>query len=84
MNDFVKSSIRTYVPIAVGALFAWLATLGLELNAEAETGLIVFGTALSQGAYYLAVHLLEQRWPAVGKLLGASGTPVYANSRELD
>ena len=76
-NNFVTSLIRTYVPIAVGALASYLVTNGIELNAEAQLGLVTFLTALLQGAYYLAARLLENKFPQLGFLLGSSKTPEY-------
>lgn len=77
MNSFIISQIRTYVPILVGALAAWLLTKGVELDTDTQAGLIVFLTGLLQGLYYLIVRLLEKRWPKVGVLLGVASKPVY-------
>lgn len=77
MSDFVISLIRTYVPIGVGAVAAWLATLGIDVTGEAAAGLVIFITALLQGLYYLVVRLLETKWPAVGALLGKKSEPIY-------
>lgn len=77
MSDWLISQIRTYVPAGVGALLAWLATLGLDLGAEAQVGLVTFLTAALTGVYYTLIRLLERRWPQVGILLGARKTPVY-------
>jgi hypothetical protein len=79
MNDYFTSLIRTWVPLGVGAILSWLASLGLELGAEAEVGLVTFGTALITGVYYLIVRALEEKWPAFGKLLGKKALPVYAH-----
>lgn len=78
MNSFVTSLIRTYVPIAVGAVIAWLATLGLQLDAEAQSGLIVFLTGISQAIYYFIARWIERKFPQIGTvLLGSSKAPVY-------
>jgi len=77
MSDYLLSVIRTAVPAAAGAIVGWLATLGLELGAEAEAGLVLFLGALGTAVYYAVVRALESRWPALGKLLGASRKPVY-------
>lgn len=78
MSNFVTSLIRTYVPIAVGALAAYLLTKGIEIDANAQLGLVTFLTTLIQGAYYLAARLLERRFPDIGGLLlGSSQKPVY-------
>ena len=75
--DFITSIIRTYVPIAVGAMIAFLATKGVDVGPEASAGLITFLTALSQGVYYLAARLLESKFPQLGFLLGSSKKPEY-------
>ena len=77
MTVFVLSIIRTWVPIGVGALISWLTvTVGLpEIPEEGATGLIIFLTAVLQGAYYLLVRWLEQKFPQIGVLLGAAKSP---------
>lgn len=78
MSNFITSLIRTWVPIAVGALVSWLLTLGIEIDADAQAGLIIFLTSVLQGLYYLVVRVLEQRWPRIGALLlGNSSKPDY-------
>lgn len=77
LREIVPSLIRTYTPAAVGALVAWLATLGIELDGTAATGLIAFLTALFTGLYYTAARLIEQRKPKAGAvMLGSSKQPV--------
>jgi len=75
VNALALSAIRTVVPIIVGGLVSWLITVGVELDAEAQAGFIVFLTGLLQAVYYLVVRVVEQRWPEVGVLLGAAKTP---------
>jgi hypothetical protein len=77
MTDLVVSLIRTYVPLAVGTLVAWLATKGINLDVDAATGLTAFLSAVFTGVYYLAARLLEQRWPEFGALLGKAKKPEY-------
>lgn len=79
MPDFLVSLLRTYVPIAVGALVSWLLTLGIELDAETQAGLIVALTGLSQAAYYALVRAIEPRLPdwLTRALLGSAKAPVY-------
>lgn len=77
MNNFVTSLIRTYVPIAVGALISYLAVRGITLDANAVAGLVTFFTALLQALYYLAARLLEKKVPKLSILLGSSAQPVY-------
>ena len=77
MTNFVTSLIRTYVPILVGALASYFLTLGLELDANAQLGLVTFLTALLQGGYYLLARILERRYPQLSVLLGSSTQPKY-------
>lgn len=77
MSDYLLSLVRTAVGTIAGAVLGWLATIGLELGAEAEAGLVVFLSALATVAYYALVRALESRWPAFGRLLGASRKPTY-------
>lgn len=81
MNDFVTSLIRTYVPIAVGAVVSFLLTKGIELDANAQLGLVTFLTALLQGVYYLVARLLEQKFPQLGFLLGSTKKPEYTETK---
>lgn len=82
MTNFFTSLVRTYVPIIVGAFAAWLITVGIELDANSQAGLIVALTGLLQGAYYLAVRLLERKFPQIGVLLGSTQKPVYVEKTE--
>lgn len=81
MNSFVISQIRTYVPILVGALVAWLITVGVELDSDTQAGIIVALTGLLQGLYYFIVRLLEKKWPKIGVLLGVASKPVYTEPK---
>jgi hypothetical protein len=81
VSDKLISLIRTYVPVAVGWFLTWLATnLGVVLDAESSTGLIVGVTALVTAAYYTLARLLESRWPWLGILLGATKQPAYGGA----
>ncbi|GAA2618675.1 hypothetical protein SMC26_40240 [Actinomadura fulvescens] len=82
MSDELTSLIRTYVPIAVGALVAWLATLGVEVDDATSTALVVGITGVATAGYYTLVRLAESRWPWVGKLLGAARPPSYRPEQE--
>jgi hypothetical protein len=79
MPDFLTSLLRTYVPIAVGALVSWLLTLGVELDAETQAGLIVALTGLSQAAYYALVRAVEPHMPdwLTRIVLGSAKAPAY-------
>jgi uncharacterized membrane protein len=76
-NTFV-SFIRTYVPVAVGALISWLVAHDIVLDEEAQTGLTIGLTGLVIALYYLVARLLERKWPIFGFLLGTVKVqPVY-------
>lgn len=80
MSDLIVSYIRTGVPVVVGAVVAWLITLGVELDAETQAALITGLTGVCIAAYYAAVRALERRWPKVGVLLGKKSEPSYADT----
>ena len=84
LNDTIISVIRTWVPIAVGAAIAWLATSGLELDAETQTSLVIGITGLIQGAYYTVVRVLENQYPQIGWLLGKAKAPNYTPVEEIE
>lgn len=73
------SIIRTVVPLIVALLVGWAARIGLHLDSNA---LAILVTAVIGFVYYTAARLLEQRWPAAGRLLLSAGLvkaqPVYA------
>lgn len=77
LNNTVIGLIRTWVPIGVGAVISWLATLGLQLDSETQTATVVALTGVIQAVYYTLVRLLEDKFPAIGWLLGSAKTPNY-------
>ncbi len=77
LNDTFTGLIRTWVPIAVGAAISWLATNGLELDEETRTATVVAATGAIQALYYTADRLLENKFPAIGWLLGSAKAPTY-------
>lgn len=80
MTVFIISFVRTVTPTLVGALSAWLVSLGITLPDEAYTALISFLFVVFTGLYYLVVRLLEERFPQVGILLGIAKSPdSYSN-----
>ena len=82
MNSFITSLIRTYVPIIVGAIASYLITLGVELDAETQAGLVVALTGVLQAVYYLVVRLIERKFPQAGVLLGSAKQVVYREVKE--
>lgn len=78
MQDLIRSYIRTYAPMFVGAVISFLATKGITLDTETQTALVVAFTGLLQALYYAIARLLERKYPIVGKiLLGSSKQPSY-------
>lgn len=73
LREIVPSLIRTYTPTAVGALLAWLTTLGIEVDGTAGAGLITGLTAVFIALYYTLARLIEQRLPKAGKVMLLSG-----------
>lgn len=81
--------IRTFVPVAVGSLIAWLigtftwaASAIAYVNATYGTGwrdlLAAAATATVIALYYWGARKVGKRWPGVEKwLLGSSAVPQY-------
>ncbi|WP_025620137.1 hypothetical protein [Salinispora cortesiana] len=81
-SDFLISVIRTAVPVAVGAMLAWLASkTGIVLDADSSATLTASAVALAIAVYYALARALETRWPWLGVLLGRRAKPVYEVSR---
>lgn len=77
MSQFVIALIRTIVPAVVGTVFAWLASVGLALDAETQALLILALVAAFTGLYYAGVTAAAKRWPWFQWLLGVGRTPEY-------
>lgn len=79
----VDSYIRTWVPIAIGSILAWLnanySVLGLPEKPSAT--MVVVATGLTIAGYYALARLVEKRFPTVGRWLVAlhltRARPVY-------
>lgn len=81
-NDFLISVIRTAVPVAVGAVLAWLASrAGIILDADSSAALTASAVAVAVAVYYALARALETRWPWLGVLLGRRAKPVYEVTR---
>lgn len=78
LGDVARSLIRTWTPIAVGALITWLSGIGVDLPAEHAAGLSAAATAILGGAYYALARAGERRWPWLGALLGSRTPPTYS------
>jgi len=73
--------IRTYVPLAVGLAISWLVAHGVHIDTQAKFAVSGAMTTVISGAYYTVVRVLEERWPAIGVLLGAR-RPVAQGAEE--
>lgn len=72
LDDLVVRAIRTYVPIAVGAVVTFLAVkYDIVVPEETSLKVIIALEAVSAALYHAIVQKLERRWPALGWLLGA-------------
>lgn len=78
MNSIAISYIRTYAPLAAGAVLSFLVTLGIEIDKDTQAAFIIVLTGLLQASYYAVARMVERKWPQVGTfLLGSSKQPVY-------
>ncbi|SJN20983.1 hypothetical protein FM119_02545 [Mycetocola reblochoni REB411] len=65
------------MPSVVGALFAWLITVGVEVDATAQASLVSALTAILTATYWAIVAGLSKRWPFLQGLLGVNKAPEY-------
>lgn len=77
MSDFLIGQIRTWVPIAVGAFFAWLLTVGVEIDGATQSAAVIALTGFIQALYYTGIRLLAEKWPQAGIFLGYNKAPAY-------
>lgn len=82
MSDYIVSLIRTYVPLAFGAVLTWLAReAGIVVDEQTSAMDVAFAVALVSAGYYAAVRAAERAYPALGRVLLALGmtskTPTY-------
>jgi hypothetical protein len=81
VSDLITSIVRDTTGKIVGALVGLALAAGVTIPADmsAQATAVVSGAlaVACQIAYYVAVRAAEQRWPAVGRLLGAARAPAY-------
>lgn len=77
VSAYAISLIRTYVPLGVGVLVAWLSSLGVVVDDSARTALVSGIGAVAAGLYYALARLLEAHFPWAGLLLGKAVVPSY-------
>lgn len=70
--------VRTAVPLAVGALVAWLGSLGVELDPTVEPVLAGVATVVVGAVYYWGVRQIARRYPWAEHLLGSGRAPIFA------
>lgn len=69
------SIVRTLVPVIVGQIAAYLATIGIILPEDVMAAVtVILGFAFTT-IWYLAVRFLEQKFPKLGILLGWAAVP---------
>jgi hypothetical protein len=76
IGDVLVSHVRTYTPVAVGTLLAWVASRGLDLTGYSNA-VNVFVVPIVIAVYYAGARLLERKWPVFGLLLGSRRQPTY-------
>jgi hypothetical protein len=79
LTNYVTSLIRTWVPIGVGLLLAWLAQhFNVVLSGHTSDAVVAVITAALGAGWYAVVRLAEHRFPSLGWLLGSPAKPDYA------
>lgn len=80
LSNVITSMIRTYVPVAVGFVMAYLIDLGVTFpeRGAVEEGVIAACIAI----YYAAARLIESKYPNLGWLLGTAKRPEYIEPHE--
>ena len=80
MSNFVVSLIRTWVPILVGTVIAWVISTGIiDVSADDQARATGAATAAAIGGYYTLIRWIERKYPAAGWLLGSAKPPEYVN-----
>jgi hypothetical protein len=83
LTTYIISLIRTYVPLLVGAVLGWLASITVlhawivSLSTDEKSTVVTGATALLVAAYYGIVRFVETKYPKVGILLGKAATIAY-------
>jgi len=67
MNNYYKNIIRTFVPVAVASVVAWITKAEKHLTPTELSVVIPVGSTL----YYAIIRNLEVRFPKTSWLLGA-------------
>ena len=60
VRNFIFSLVRTYAPIAAGAILSWVAVnAGIVADEQTKAGLVIVLTVAVQAVYYFFARLLE-------------------------
>lgn len=79
LSNYASSIIRTYVPIGVSLLAAWLAAkLGVILDEDTKASAVAAFVGIFNALYYALIRYIEIKVPKVGWLLGLAKMPGYA------
>ena len=78
VDNLWASFVRTAIPTVIGVLLFLAANLGLALDAETESGLIVILVGVAQALYYSIARALIAKVPALSWMLGPDSTPDYS------
>lgn len=79
MNNYFSSLIRTWVPVGIGVVIAWLsAKVGFVLDESSQVGLTAGATGFTIALYYAIVRWAEVKFPQIGWLLGLAKAPGYS------
>lgn len=73
--SMTPSLIRTWVPLLVSFLAAWLVSRGIEVDDQSRTLLVSGVGSIVGGVYYAAVRLLERKFAWATLLLGSTQQP---------
>jgi len=77
MDGFI-AYVRTFVPIAIGAVVTFLARqFDIVIDSESAQGAVLFVNAVVTGAYYALIKYAETRFPWIGWLIGYAKSPTY-------
>lgn len=78
MSNVFVSLIRTWVPVAVGAVIGWFLSLGIfDVSAEDQAKVTAAAVSGAIVAYHGLVRFLERKWPWFGVFLGSAKQPEY-------
>lgn len=69
---FVRSAVRTFSPLVVGSVAAFLARNGVDTQLSSSVLAV-----LASGGYYGLARIMETYAPSLGLLLGMRGAPTY-------